>query len=198
MSAVPEPREPARRPRSVSELRSRFRQGKAELLEHFGASRPTSTAATRVVRALTRHVDRTLIDLWQHALMPPGAALLAVGGYGRAELFPHSDVDVLVLLPPGQAHANDALKSAIEGFITACWDIGLEIGSSVRTVDECIEEAHRDVTVQTALLESRYLCGARRVFNQFRRANTDAMDARAFLRAKTLEMRQRHPKFEAT
>src|SRR5947208_14165506 len=106
MSAVPEPREPARRPRSVSELRSRFRQGKAALIEHFRASRPTSTAATRLVRALTRHVDQTLQGLWEHALMPPGAALLAVGGYGRGELFPHSDVDVLVLLPPERDHAN--------------------------------------------------------------------------------------------
>jgi [protein-PII] uridylyltransferase len=198
MSAVPEQREPARPPRSVSELRSRFRQGKAALLEHFRESRPTSTAATRLIRSLTRHVDQTLIDLWEHAMMPPGAALLAVGGYGRGELFPHSDVDVLVLLPPEQNHTNDALRSSIEGFITACWDIGLEIGSSVRTVAECIEESQRDVTVQTALLESRYLCGARRVFNQFRRANTEAMDASAFLRAKTLEMRQRHLKFEDT
>ena len=197
MSAVPEQRVRAA-PRSVGELRSRFRMGKAALLEHFRQSRATSVAATRLVKALTRHVDQTLQDLWEHALMPPGAALVAVGGYGRGELFPHSDVDVLVLLPTGQDHANDALRSAIEGFITACWDIGLEIGSSVRTVDECIEESHRDVTVQTALLESRYLCGARRVFNQFRRANTAAMDAKAFLRAKTLEMRQRHQKFEDT
>ncbi|HJV62900.1 MAG TPA: [protein-PII] uridylyltransferase [Albitalea sp.] len=196
MSVVPEARAAA--PRSVSELRSRFRQGKAELIEHFRASRPTSTAAMRLVRALTRHVDQTLQHLWEHALMPPGAALVAVGGYGRGELFPHSDVDVLVLLPPDQDHANDALKSSIEGFITACWDIGLEIGSSVRTVDECIEESQRDVTVQTALIESRYLCGARRVFNTFRRANGAAMDAKAFLRAKTLEMRQRHQKFEDT
>ena len=196
MSALPEARAAA--PRSVGELRSRFRQGKIALLEHFREARATTTAASRLIKALTRHVDLTLQDLWNHAMMPPGAALIAVGGYGRGELFPHSDVDVLVLLPPGEEHANDALKSSVEGFITACWDIGLEIGSSVRTVDECIEESHRDVTVQTALLESRYLCGSRRVFNDFRRANTAAMDAKAFLRAKTLEMRQRHQKFEDT
>ena len=198
MSAVPEGRPDARPPRSVSELRSRFRQGKAALLDHFRETRATSTSATRLLRALTKHVDQTLLDLWEHALMPPGAALLAVGGYGRGELFPYSDVDVLVLLPPDLSHANDALRSSIEGFITACWDIGLEIGSSVRTVDECIEEAERDVTVQTALLESRYLCGSRRVFNLFRHANTQAMDPKAFLRAKTLEMNQRHQKFEDT
>ncbi len=68
----------------------------------------------------------------------------------------------------------------------------------MRTVDECIAEGQRDVTVQTALLESRFVCGSRRVFGAFRVANTTAMDAEAFLVAKTLEMRQRHQKFEDT
>ena len=194
--------------RSLAEQRRRFREGKAALMAHFKASRATAPAAARLVRALARHVDQTLLDLWTHAMMPPGAALLAVGGYGRGELYPHSDIDVLVLLPPGDAleaarlaapgAANDALKSSVEGFITACWDLGLEIGSSVRTVDEWVAEALGDVTVQTALLESRYLCGSKRVFNAFRRANAAAMDPRAFLRAKTLEMRQRHQKYEDT
>ena len=194
--------------RSISEQRAQFREGKGALLAHFRESRATAPAATRLVRALARHVDQTLLELWKHALMPPGAALVAVGGYGRAELYPHSDVDVLVLLPPGNqlagarlgtpGAANDALKSSVEGFITACWDIGLEIGSSVRTVDECIAESESDVTVQTALLESRYLCGSKRVFNSFRRAHAAAMDPKAFLRAKVLEMRQRHLKYEDT
>jgi [protein-PII] uridylyltransferase len=181
---------------SLAELRTRFRDGKAALLEHFRASRPTAPAAATLLRALSRHVDETLLGLWNRAAMPPGTALLAVGGYGRGELFPQSDVDVLVLLPPSSA--GEALKASIESFITACWDIGLEIGSSVRTVGECIAMAKSDVTVQTALLESRYLCGSRRVFNAFRHANTQAMDPKAFLRAKTLEMEQRHRKFEDT
>ncbi len=202
--------------RSVSALRQRFREGKVALIEHFRASRATAPAAARLLRTLTRHVDQTLVDLWSHARMPAHAALLAVGGYGRGELFPYSDVDVLVLLPPGlspiersearpgaspaEAAQSAALsaREAIENFITACWDIGLEIGSSVRTVDECVAEGRRDVTVQTALLESRYLCGSRRVFSTFRHANTHAMDPKAFLRAKTLEMQQRHQKFEDT
>ena len=199
-------RAPAGAPRSISEQRAQFREGKAALLTHFRESRPTAPAASRLVRALARHVDQTLLELWEHAMMPPGAALVAVGGYGRAELYPHSDVDVLVLLPPGDqldtarlaGSSNDALKSSIEGFITACWDIGLEIGSSVRTVDECTAEGANDVTVQTALLESRYLCGSKRVFNAFRRAHAAAMDPKAFLVAKTLEMRQRHQKYEDT
>ena len=192
-------------PAPVGTVRERFLEGKVALLEHFRAGRPTAPAATRLVRGLTRHVDATLIGLWEQAGMPAGAALLAVGGYGRGELFPHSDVDVLVLLPPTHAlgGAQGAVSiaqagRAIEQFITACWDSGLEIGSSVRTVDECIAESRRDVTVQTALLESRFVCGSRRVFAAFRVANTNAMDARAFLVAKSLEMRQRHQKFEDT
>ena len=181
---------------SLAELRTRFRDGKAALIEHFRASRPTAPAAAALLRALSRHVDETLLTLWSRAAMPPGTALLAVGGYGRGELFPHSDIDVLVLLPPSVT--SDTQKASIESFITACWDIGLEIGPSVRSVGECIAMAKSDVTVQTALLESRYLCGSRRVFNTFRHANTQAMDAKAFLRAKTLEMVQRHRKFEDT
>ena len=184
---------------NVGEMRARFREGKQALLERFRTVRPTAPAATRLIRELSRHVDQTLLLLWQHAAMPDGAALLAVGGYGRTELFPHSDVDVLVLLPPSHGSGESAtLKASIEAFITACWDIGLEIGSSVRTVGECIAMAASDLTVQTALLESRYLCGSRRVFNTFRHANTQAMDAKAFLRAKSLEMVQRHRKFEDT
>ena len=181
---------------SLADLRTRFRDGKAALLDHFRESRPTAPAAATLIRALSKHVDEALLALWNRAAMPTGTALLAVGGYGRGELFPHSDVDVLVLLPP--TATGDALKSSIESFITACWDIGLEIGSSVRTVGECIAIAKIDVTVQTALLESRYLCGSRRVFASFRHANTQAMEPKVFLRAKTLEMVQRHRKYEDT
>ena len=197
MAAVLDAPTPAAAP-SLAELRQRFRAGKAALLDHFRESRPTAPAAARLIRALSRHVDQTLLALWAHAATPDGAALLAVGGYGRGELFPHSDVDVLVLLPPTPTVAGDALHTAVEAFITACWDIGLEIGSSVRTVGECIAMAQADVTVQTALLESRYLCGSRRVFTTFRHANTQVMDAKAFLRAKQLEMVQRHVKYEDT
>ena len=182
--------------RSLAALRAQFRDGKSALVERFLAARPTASAATRLLRTLTRHVDATLADLWQHSEMPPGAALVAVGGYGRGELFPHSDVDVLVLLPddPG----SDALRASVSGFIAACWDIGLEIGSSVRSVDECNAIAAADVTVQTALLEARWLCGARPLYRRFVQGRDRGLDPRAFLRAKTLEMRQRHTKFEDT
>ncbi|MCU0969310.1 MAG: [protein-PII] uridylyltransferase [Rubrivivax sp.] len=180
----------------VGALRARFRDGKAALLQRFVGARATPQAAQRLLRGLARHVDSTLADLWAHAGMPPQASLLAVGGYGRGELFPYSDVDVLVLVPGGAS--LDAMRASIEGFITACWDIGVEIGSSVRTVDECLDEAARDVTVQTALLESRRICGERRLHAEFCRRYDAAMDAAAFLRAKALEMRQRHVKYQGT
>ena len=195
MSARPETHAP---PGSVAELRQRFREGKAALLAHFRDSRPTAPAATQLIRALARHVDGILAELWEAAGMPAGTTLVAVGGYGRGELFPYSDVDVLVLLPNRGDATVEAARAAIEGFVTSCWDTGLEIGSSVRNVDECVAEAQRDVTVQTALLESRFVCGAKRLFNTFREATAKAMDPRAFLRAKTLEMRQRHVKYEGT
>ena len=191
---MPEP-EQAAPPISLAALRAGFKDGKAELLQHFRDSRATATASNQLTRALTRHVDGALHMLWLRCGLPPQAALVAVGGFGRGELFPYSDVDVLVLLP---AAANADLQPAIEAFVTACWDIGLEVGSSVRTPDECLAEAARDVTVQTALLEARLVCGQRKLFRQLRDALGVAMDPRAFLRAKLLELRQRHVKYEGT
>ncbi len=184
----------------VAGLRSQFRQGKQTLIDQFSRGRPTARAATGLIRQLAAHVDKALMQLWQVRGMPGDAALVAVGGFGRGELFPHSDIDVLLLLPTPTPSVigDDDLTPKVEAFITACWDIGLEIGSSVRTVEECVEEARRDVTVQTALLESRYLCGDKRIYSHFRRATTQAIDPPAFLRAKTLEMRQRHLKYEDT
>ena len=186
----------------VQSLRTRFKDGKAALIEQFRQARPTAPAAARLLKALARHVDATLIDLWHHAMLPRDSVLIAVGGYGRGELFPSSDVDVLVLLPgeggSPEALGNDAHRSAIEGFITACWDIGLEIGSSVRTLTECVTEAQGDVTTQTALLESRYLCGQKRQYQNFVKATSAVLDPQDFFVAKSLEMRQRHARFEDT
>ena len=117
-------------------------------------------ACAATLGKLSALADDTLKTLWQRAAFPQGLALAAVGGYGRGELFPYSDVDVLVLLPDDIVLELDAdLKTRIEGFIGSCWDAGLEIGSSVRSVAECLNEAAKDVTVQTSLLESRLITG---------------------------------------
>ena len=186
-------------PLDIAAIRSQFKADKAELLKQFADSRPTAASARVLLSHMARLVDRTLGQLWDGCGMPKGAALVAVGGYGRGELFPHSDIDVLLLMPTSPSETgDDDIAPAIEAFISACWDIGLEIGSSVRTVEECVEEAGRDITVQTALLESRLLCGARPCFNALVKATTAQMDVATFVRAKMLEMRQRHTKHEDT
>jgi [protein-PII] uridylyltransferase len=186
---------------AIAQMRLRFRAGKAALFKEFESGRPSSQSARKLLHGLSHHADATLASLWRAMGMPSDASLLAVGGYGRGELFPHSDVDVLVLTPSALVNdtaSGQATAQAIESFITACWDVGLEIGSSVRTVEECSLEAERDVTVQTALLEARRVCGSRSGFVVFRRNQELAMNPRSFLRAKQLEMRQRHQKFEDT
>ena len=170
---------PAATAPSVGDLRARFREGKRELIDEFRAARPTAAAASRLIRTLCQHVDTALLGLWTHAAMPEGAGLVAVGGYGRGELFPHSDVDVLVLLAAHPAGTADAANASVEAFITACWDIGLEIGSSVRTVDECVAMAQSDLTVQTSFLDSRYLCGSRAIFGSFNEATAQVLDPKA-------------------
>ena len=182
-------------------LRQQFKAGKAELIERFRSTRASTAAARQLLRALARHVDTALTALWElHGLAQQGAgaaALVAVGGYGRGELFPQSDVDIVVLLP-GADSDDSPMREIVAAFVTACWDIGVQCGSSVRTVAECVGEAERDVTVQTSLLEARQVCGSKRLFGALRQSLDQAMDARAFFTAKTLEMRQRHVKYEGT
>jgi [protein-PII] uridylyltransferase len=185
---------------SVLELREHYKTGKADLLAWFTKSKATNANVAKLLKKLCRHTDQTLAQLWAHSALPKGAALVAVGGYGRGELHPYSDVDVLVLLPENHKKGSDVneLQTSLEKFISACWDVGLEIGSSVRTLSECLAESTRDITIQTALLEARYVCGAKRLFSQFQKANTQALDPQAFLNAKTFEMLQRHHKYEDT
>ena len=189
--AALEPRVPA--------LRALYREQKTAMLDGLRAG----GAGTRGIRgALTRLAgltDAALRSLWQANGFGGDLALLAVGGYGRGELFPYSDVDVLLLLPDAADPARDtALRQRIEAFIGQCWDIGLEIGSSVRTVAECVSVAQDDVTVQTALLEARLIVGNRRLFKGFQARFSAQLDALDFFSAKRLEMRQRHAKYEDT
>ncbi len=186
-------------PVDVAALRAQFKTAKTELVTQFQQNRATTATASRLLTRLARLVDHTLIQLWEAHALPKAASLVAVGGYGRGELFPHSDVDVLLLMPVSPSITGyDSLAPNVERFISACWDIGLEIGSSVRSVEECSEEAQRDVTVQTALLEARFICGSRARFDELQQSTFEHMDVAAFVTAKMLEMRQRHTKYEDT
>ncbi|QIL80610.1 [protein-PII] uridylyltransferase [Diaphorobacter sp. HDW4A] len=180
-------------------LREQYKSGKAAII----ATLLKPSANTRGIRTLLHRLalqtDNLLTHLWERARLPSEAALVAVGGYGRGQLFPHSDVDVLVLFPDAAgSELTERHRAPIEAFIGSCWDAGLEIGSSVRTVADCLRESAADVTVQTSLLESRLLCGNATAFADFEQRYGEQMDPRAFLIAKAFEMRQRHNKYENT
>ena len=180
-------------------LRNGYRADKTQLLQTWAKAMPPAAMCARPWAAWPILADGVLKQLWDHAGLQHPFALLAVGGFGRGELFPHSDVDVLVLLPDEyDPHYDTALKGRIEAFIGSCWDVGLEIGSSVRTLSTCLAEAAKDVTIQTALLECRLVTGNADLVAQFKAAFFKAMDPKAFFVAKTLELRQRHTKFENT
>ena len=143
--------------------------------------------------------DASIKQIWQDTGFDNQLCLVAVGGYGRGALYPYSDIDVLLLMPSGvSAEENPVLKSQIETFISACWDNGLEIGSSVRNLEECLQESRADITIQTSLLEARRVVGNAPLFKQFKKQYDEAMDAKAFFVSKTLELQQRHTKFENT
>jgi len=183
----------------LQSLKQAYRETRKLLMQGLEAGGASARGVRGTLQKLARLADDALIGLWKQAGFESRFALVAVGGFGRGELFPHSDVDVLLLMPDGEApDDNPQLKARIESFIGTCWDAGLEIGSSVRTVSECLAESAKDVTVQTSLLESRLVTGNNRLFNQFRRRFSEAIDPQAFFVAKTLEMRQRHNKFENT
>lgn len=141
--------------------------------------------------------DQLLSALWQRFTPDrPGLALIAVGGYGRGELHPHSDIDLLIL----QSDRESGGPEGVEQFITLLWDLGLSIGHSVRTLEECVRRAAGDVTILTNLLEARILAGDASLLTQLReRTSTRHMwPAREFLQAKLVEQEARHNKFADT
>ena len=132
----------------IAALRSEVKANQNQLQEEY----ERTNDATWLLRERSRQVDAVLEKLWQSLEFPASLALAAVGGYGRGELYPASDIDLLILLPH---EASPELQEKLERLIGHFWDIGLEVGHSVRTVQECLNEAAGDITVQTALLEAR-------------------------------------------
>ena len=183
---------PARRietPGRVVELRQRLARERAALWQ--GPAGASDKAG--LLRRHRQLVDGALRELWRDADLPRSLALVAVGGFGRGELYPHSDVDVLLLLPPKLDPSGEA---GVERFVGRLWDIGIELGHSVRTVEQCREESAKDVTVQTSLLEARLIAGSRALFRSLHDRLHRSFDAQAFFKAKRLEQEQRHAKYQ--
>ncbi|HEU4853659.1 MAG TPA: [protein-PII] uridylyltransferase [Telluria sp.] len=172
-------------------LKQRLKDERAAHIEAFRADGKPE----KLLRGLRAAVDSVLTEAFRAADLPPNTALVGVGGYGRGELFPHSDVDVLILL--GQP-ANALTEARLEALVQLLWDLGLEIGHAIRTVDECLSESRADITVQTSLLEARLVDGDAALFAELRARCQEAMDPQAYFIAKTTEMRLRHAKYEDT
>jgi len=124
-------------------------------------------------------------------------ALVAVGGYGRGELHPYSDIDLLILLDNND---QEIFRDAIERFLTLLWDIGLEVGQSVRSVQECAEEARADLTVITNLMESRTIAGPERLRQNMLKVTSpsEMWPSKEFFLAKRNEQATRHSKYNNT
>ncbi|MBN8441754.1 MAG: [protein-PII] uridylyltransferase [Thauera sp.] len=176
---------------AIAEARRRLAAGVRDLRAAYEAQ-PRTRA---LLEGRAKLVDATLVALWSAWEMPTGVALVAVGGYGRGELFPHSDVDLLFLLP---APPHSLLQSKLASLVGALWDIGLELGHAVRTVDECLEAAAADITIQTNLLEARLVTGDAALFAGLVRRYEQAMNASVFFKAKRLEQEQRYARYNDT
>lgn len=177
-------------------FRDALRRARAVLAERFEADVP-------IDRLVTGHaclLDRLLVRVWCCAstLRAPDLALVAVGGYGRGELHPHSDVDLMILAATDAARERH--REYIERFLLFLWDIGVEVGHSVRTVEECVEQARADITVATNLMESRLLAGPEGLYQRMKAATgkEQLWPDRAFFEAKWQEQIARHRKFHGT
>jgi len=162
------------------------------LTERFNSGR----AATELIYLHAALTDKLLLNAWSlyfNDSQQKNITLIAVGGYGRGELHPASDIDLLLLIKK----ANKELNESISQFITFLWDIGLEVGHSVRSVKECAVEAKNDITVATNIQESRLLIGSGKLFEEqkIKCSPKKIWPSDKFFRAKLDEQIKRHERF---
>ncbi len=179
---------------SSSFFREALQQGQGFLTQQFH----NQIDVVQLVHQRSKFVDQVLQQLWlQHNNANLAISLLAVGGYGRAELHPYSDIDLLILLDES---VSEQPPESLSDFLTQLWDVGLEIGHSVRTVAECREQAENDVTIATNLLEIRLLSGDPALFKTLQEltGSNKTWDTRHFYQIKKQEQQQRHLKYNDT
>ena len=187
-----------RRAQALAIFRAALERGRAEVRRRFEASLSGSEAA----RSLSDLMDQLIGTLHEFVtvrvfpLANPTAgermALVAVGGYGRGELAPFSDIDLLFLLP---YKATPYVEQVVEWMLYLLWDLGLKVGHATRSVDESLRLAKADMTIRTALLEARFVSGEKRLFLELKKRFADEVAATtgmAFVEAKLAERDQRH------
>ncbi|BCL68967.1 (Protein-PII) uridylyltransferase [Vibrio nigripulchritudo SFn27] len=154
---------------------------------------------TDLVLGRSEYMDMLLTRLWEHYAFDkvPEMSLVAVGGYGRGELHPLSDIDILVL---SQSALDDSVKTKVSEFITLLWDLRMEVGHSVRTVEECKEVGKDDLTVATNLQEARLICGCEDSFHKLKLLihSESFWPSEVFYQAKLQEQKERHARYHDT
>ena len=188
----------------VKRYKALIQTQKAELIRKFRDGGPIA----ELIRAHADFMDDLLIGAWEWftGAFSDRFSLVAVGGYGRRELHLHADIDLLVLLDTpalpvaGGSTEQPPYQQALADFFNFLWDVGLKLGQSARTLDECVEAARQDQTVMTNLLESRLLCGSQSLFESlWTRLNPEHLwPSPAFFEAKMAEQRARYAKFHDT
>ena len=176
-------------------VRAAVAAARSSLEERFRRGEPVDT----LLAARSRFTDDVLDLAWRRFGLDahPGRALVAAGGYGRGELHPHSDVDLLILTRKAMRGGE---KEKVKGFLAFLWDVGLAVGNSVRTVRECVDEARRDVTVATNFMDSRLVRGSAPLLATMheRTGPGRVWSSRRFFEAKLREQHLRHRRFDDT
>ena len=203
IAALLEDGQPVARDVALGQLRRQLGRIQGKVQRAFEAHELSGLAAARWLAALTDGVIGA-IHAYTLAMVPPAAettksepafALIATGGYGRGVLAPYSDIDLLFL---SDAPLGPQGRRGVEFMLYLLWDLGLKVGHATRTVGECIEDAKGDVTIQTALIDARYLAGERPVFERFDAdfaAFRQHSGLAAFLAAKRAERAARHARY---
>ncbi|MDN3609241.1 bifunctional uridylyltransferase/uridylyl-removing protein GlnD [Vibrio ostreicida] len=180
---------------SINELKSQLEDFARYQKEAFLKQQPV----TELVLGRSDYVDLLLNRLWQHFEFShlPNISLVAVGGYGRGELHPLSDIDILVV---SRHSLSTTLAGKVSNFITLLWDLKLEIGHAVRTVEECTALGREDLSVATNLQEARLLCGCEATFQKLRQEidSPEFWPSNTFYPAKVREQRERHARYHDT
>ena len=184
---------------AIAVFKQAIKHAKKALEEkHFNGA-----SATDTVSALTRFIDQILSLAWQQhtELLPEDQkqkiALIAVGGYGRGELHPYSDIDLMILSDKVLPKLSNEF---VETFLRFLWDIGLEVGHSVRSIKDCIKEAKQDISTMTNLMEARHLLGDETLLPNMdeKVRNLRNFSAQSFYAGKLAEQHERHAAFHDT
>ncbi|MCY4421154.1 MAG: [protein-PII] uridylyltransferase [Gammaproteobacteria bacterium] len=192
-------------PARFADIQARKRLSVAQYREFISATRKAQREnfdphadIYELIALNTYMADELLRNLWQQCQVSNHmAALVAVGGYGRRELFPGSDIDIMILLDKG---CDEQTKQKVKTFLTLLWDIKLPVAQSVRTLKECVSEARMDVTVMTCLMEHGYLSGNRQLYDRFVTLihSNKVWPSKKYFNAKTAELESRRHKFGDT